>query len=139
MSTATSPLPDDRVIDWLYELLRLTNAADTLAPTARSAVVAVIDAFAAEDGYLPQTAAQARTTLAATAAVEPNPTTAEPSIVELLTNALTARLHRGPLEQPAQTAAGTFTCASSKAAEHNANRWCGATSTWKCSPGLGRS
>ena len=105
MGAATSPLPDDRITDWLYELQRLTNAADTLAPTARSAVVAVIDAFAAEDGYLPQTAAQARTTLAVPSAVEPNPTTAEPSIAELLTDALRARLHRGPLEQPAQTAA----------------------------------
>ena len=60
---AASPLRDDLVTDWLEEL-RQVSVAD-LPPAALAAVIDVVDAFAAEDGFLPRSGLQVRMLLAA--------------------------------------------------------------------------
>jgi len=59
---AASPLRDDPVTDWLEEL-RQVSVAD-LPPAALAAVIDVVDAFAAEDGFLPRSGLQVRMLLA---------------------------------------------------------------------------
>ena len=51
---------------WLDELQRIV-AAEALPASARLALIMIVDAFAAEDGYLAQPAARIRARLAATA------------------------------------------------------------------------
>lgn len=55
----TCPTGSD-VVSWLDELEHATAVAGSLRPTARQALIATIDAFEAEDGYLPASAARAR-------------------------------------------------------------------------------
>lgn len=104
MAAAASALVDDRVTDWLYELQRLTTTAASLSPAARAAVITVIDGFEAEDGFLTETAAQARTLLATPPTATPAPTS-EPSIATSLLDILKAKLHGEQSPRPAQTAA----------------------------------
>lgn len=59
-STMEVSATPDRVIDWLDELDALLAKAVTLPPAARTALVATLDAFEAEDGGLPPAAERAR-------------------------------------------------------------------------------
>lgn len=55
----TCPAGSD-VVSWLDELERAIAVAGSLRPAARQALIATIDAFEAEDGYVPASAARAR-------------------------------------------------------------------------------
>lgn len=103
MAAAASPLSDDRVTDWLFELQRLTTKAVSLSPAARAAVIAVINTFEAEDGFLPDAAVTARTLLAFTAVV-PEASTSYPSIAEAFLDALKVNVQTASSPRPVPTA-----------------------------------
>lgn len=63
MAIAEALEENSYVINWLGELQGAATEAAALTPAARAAVVALIDSFGAEDGFLPQAAQQARATL----------------------------------------------------------------------------
>lgn len=85
--------------DWVDELQRVAAIVDSLPAAAVRAVLATLDAFQAEDGLLPQPAAEAQTMLAAVLA-EPDGSPSLPSLVEALHAALRLRVQREP--PPAQ-------------------------------------
>ena len=74
MAAIPFPLRDDYVAGWLDEIQGLVDEAASFSPVARAALVAVIDSFAAEDGFLPRAGWRARMLLATTP-VEPARTT----------------------------------------------------------------
>ena len=63
-AVAAAPALNDRVDDWLEEARRLADGVENLPEGARRAGLSVLDAFAAEDGVLPDPAAWARSLLA---------------------------------------------------------------------------
>ena len=99
-AAAASPRADDRVIDWTEEIQRVASSAPSLTPAARAAVLTVLASFEAEDGSLAEPALQARTALNAASVTQESSTA-----TETLLDALAARLHVRPAQQPAQTAA----------------------------------
>ena len=66
MAVAAAPLLAEKLDvprDWLDELQEASGRPDLLTPAVRAALVAVVDAFAAEDGFLHPTALRARVAL----------------------------------------------------------------------------
>ena len=66
MAVATAPALAENVDappDWLDELQEVAARTDLLTPAAQAALLAVVDSFAAEDGFLHPTAREARIAL----------------------------------------------------------------------------
>lgn len=101
--TPAGQLPHDHATDWVRELQRLVASSDSLAADARLAVIATIDSFAAEDGFLSQPATQARAQLAV-ALTETGADTTPPSRAGTLLSALRQTFQREPSPQRIQAA-----------------------------------
>lgn len=94
---ATARLPHDHNADWVDELERVAAASHALPGAAVRAVLATIEAFAAEDAVLPQPASNTRSALAATLDVTPSVVT----LSEALHVALKLSVRREPSYEPA--------------------------------------
>jgi hypothetical protein len=66
MTLTAAALRHSYTVDWIDELEHAASTTLALPAAARSALVATIDAFAAEDGLLPTRAANVRAGLVAT-------------------------------------------------------------------------
>lgn len=81
MAAAASPLRNDYVADWLDEIEGMADVRASFSSVARAAIVAVIDSFAAEDGFLPRAGWRARMMLATTPAESGRTTLSRPADV----------------------------------------------------------
>jgi hypothetical protein len=100
---AAAPLPHDHNPDWVHELQRVATASHSLPGAAVRAVLAIIDAFQAEDGVLPPRACNARTALAATLE-EPRTSPLLSTLDKTLHAALKLRAQREPPPEQAHAA-----------------------------------